>query len=115
MMMKTPNQKMLNVMSYVALSVATLVLSVTAWIFGLHIARAGWYSAIMAPLFVSSALDSGLALLLIVLVLLRTLKVFHVENSLITKLAGLLFVFVAVDAYLIFSEVLTMYYRSGER
>ncbi|HLR68667.1 MAG TPA: NrfD/PsrC family molybdoenzyme membrane anchor subunit [Virgibacillus sp.] len=110
MMMKNPNQKLLNAMSYIALPVAILVHSVTAWIFGLQIARAGWYSAIMAPLFVSSALDSGLALLLIVLVLLRTLKVFHVENSLITKLAGLLFIFVAVDAYLIFSEVLTMYY-----
>src|SRR5699024_252876 len=97
MMMTNPNQKLLNAMSYIALRVAILVHSVTAWIFGLQIARAGWYSAIMAPLFVSSALDSGLALLLIDLVLLRTLKVFHVENSLITKLAGLLFVFVAVD------------------
>lgn len=110
MSMKHPNQKMMNAMSYIALPVAILVHSVTAWIFGLQIARSGWYSAIMAPLFVSSALDSGLALLLIVLVILRKLKVFHVENSLIYKLAGLLFIFVAVDAYLIFSEVLTMYY-----
>lgn len=110
MMMKNPNKKLLNAMSYIALPVAILVHSVTAWIFGLQIARAGWHSAIMAPLFVSSALDSGLALLLIVLVMLRALKVFHVENSLIYKLAGLLFIFVAVDAYLIFSEVLTMYY-----
>ena len=44
-----------------------LVHSVTAWIFGLEIAKEGWYSAIMAPIFVASAMDSGLALLMCVL------------------------------------------------
>ncbi len=110
MTMKNANQKLMRAMSYIALPVAILVHSVTAWIFGLQIARAGWHSAIMAPLFVSSALDSGLALLLIVLVILRKVNVFHVENALIYKLAGLLFVFVAVDAYFIFSELITMFY-----
>lgn len=104
----TPNQKSLKIMSSVALPVAILVHSVTAWIFGLQIAREGWHSALMAPLFVASALDSGLALLLIVLVLLKTLKVFDVDKKLITSLAGLLVTCVAVDAYLVFSEIITM-------
>lgn len=107
---KEPNEKMLKVMSGVALPVAILVHSVTAWIFGLQIARDGWYSALMAPLFVASALDSGLALLIIVLVLLMTFKVFIVDKKLITSLAGLLVTCVAVDAYLVFSEVVTMVY-----
>ena len=68
----------------------------------------------MAPLFVASALDSGLALLLIVLVLLMTLKVFVVEKKLITTLAGLLVTFVAVDAYLLLAEMLTMIYPQAE-
>ena len=68
----------------------------------------------MAPLFVASALDSGLALLLIVLVLLKKLNVFIVEKKLITTLAGLLVTCVAVDAYLVFSEILTMYYPREE-
>lgn len=107
---KEQNQKILKVMSSVALPVAILVHSVTAWIFGLQIARDGWYTALMAPLFVASALDSGLALLIIVLVLLMTFKLFVVEKKLITSLAGLLVTFVAVDAYLVFSEILTMLY-----
>ena len=49
------------------LPVAILVHSVTAWIFGLEMAKEGWYSAIMAPIFVASAMDSGLALLLLAL------------------------------------------------
>jgi dimethyl sulfoxide reductase membrane subunit len=111
---KEPNKKVLSVMSRIALPVAILVHSVTAWVFGLQIARTGWHSAIMAPLFVASALDSGLALLLIVLVLLKKLNVFIVEKKLITTLAGLLVTCVAVDAYLVFSEILTMYYPGEE-
>ena len=58
----------------------TLSHSVTAWIFGLQIGRE-WYSSIMAPLFVASALDSGLALLLIVMALLEKFDVFKVDGD----------------------------------
>ena len=64
----------LRVISVVALVTAVLVHSVTAWIFGLQIAKEGWYSAIMAPIFVASAMDSGLALLLLALVFWLTLS-----------------------------------------
>ena len=64
-----------NVLSRIALPVAILVHSVTAWIFGLQIAKA-WYSAIMAPIFVASACDSGLALLLVCLVALNASGLF---------------------------------------
>jgi dimethyl sulfoxide reductase membrane subunit len=111
---KEPNKKALSVMSRMALPVAILVHSVTAWIFGLQIAREGWHSAILAPLFVASALDSGLALLIIVLVLLIKFNIFTVEKKLINTLTGLLVTCVAVDAYLVFSEILTMYYPGDE-
>ncbi len=111
---KEPNKKALSVMSRMALPVAILVHSVTAWIFGLQIAREGWHSAILAPLFVASALDSGLALLIIVLVLLIKFNIFTVEKKLINTLTGLLVTCVAVDAYLVFSEILTMYYPQDE-
>ena len=52
------DERKVAVLSRVALPVAILVHSVTAWIFGLQIAKA-WYSAIMAPIFVASACDSG--------------------------------------------------------
>ncbi len=104
------NEKVMKVLSSIALPIAILVHSVTAWIFGLQIARDGWHSALMAPSFVASALDSGLAMLLIVLVALAALKVFIVDKQLIRTLAGLLVVFVAVDAYFIFSELITMFY-----
>ena len=62
------NDHAVSVISRFALPCAILVHSVTAWIFGLQIAKEGWYSAIMAPIFVASAMDSGLALLLLSLI-----------------------------------------------
>lgn len=98
------------IVSRFALPVAILVHSVTAWIFGLELAKEGWYSAIMAPLFVVSAMDSGLALLLLSLLGLDKSGVFKTDKKLISNLAGLLAVCVAIDGFLVGCEVLTMVY-----
>lgn len=107
-----PDHDKIKVVSCIALPVAILVHSVTAWIFGLQIGRE-WYSAIMAPLFVASACDSGLALLLIVLAILKKRGIFDTGHSLFVDLAGLLAVFVIVDGYMIGCECLTMAYPGG--
>ncbi len=104
------NSAAVSRVSRFALPVAILVHSVTAWIFGLEIAKEGWYSAIMAPIFVASAMDSGLALLLVVLAGLRKAGVLQVEQRLYANLAGLLATCIAVDAFFIGCEVLTMAY-----
>ena len=103
-------QDRVAVVSRFALPVAILVHSVTAWIFGLEIAKEGWYSAIMAPIFVASALDSGLALLILALAGLKKAGVFEVDKKLIANLAGLLATCIAIDAFLIGCELLTVAY-----
>lgn len=107
---KRANPRVVSIISRFALPIAILVHSVTAWIFGLQIAREGWYSAIMAPIFVASAMDSGLALLLIVLLALSAAKVFELSRHLMGSLAGLLATFIAVDAFFIGCELLTVAY-----
>ena len=103
-------QDKVAIVSRFALPVAILVHSVTAWIFGLEMAKEGWYSAIMASLFVVSAMDSGLALLLLSLLGLDKAGVFKVEKKLISNLAGLLATCIAIDGFLVGCEVLTMAY-----
>lgn len=98
----------------IALPIAVLVPSVTAWLFGLQIAREGWYSSIMAPLFVASALDSGLALLVLALIWLNRNRVRAGSERCLSGLAGLLALFVAVDGYMVGCEVLTMAYPGTE-
>ena len=111
MMSKKPgSEHRVSIVSRFALPVAILVHSVTAWIFGLEMAREGWYSAIMAPLFVVSAMDSGLALLLLSLMGLNKSGLFKTDKKLLSNLAGLLVVCIAIDGFLIGSEVLTMAY-----
>lgn len=107
--MQKGDEEKVRKLSYVALPVAILVHSVTAWIFGLQIARA-WYTAIMAPIFVASALDSGLALLLLGLLLLDKAGIAELDNELMAKLGKLLATFICVDAFFIGCELLTMAY-----
>lgn len=102
-------EKKVRKLSYVALPVAILVHSVTAWIFGLQIARE-WYTAIMAPIFVASALDSGLALLIVCLVALDRAGIAEFSVKLQNMLGKLLATFIAVDAFFIGCEILTMAY-----
>lgn len=103
-------ERAVSVLSRFALPTAVLVHSVTAWIFGLQIAKEGWFSALMAPIFVASAMDSGLALLLCVLAALKKARLFDTSRELMASLAGLLATCIAVDAFFIFCEVLTMAY-----
>ncbi len=107
---KPNTDRKIAVISRFALPIAILVHSVTAWIFGLELAREGWYSAIMAPLFVVSAMDSGLALLLLVLSGLNKVGWFKTEKKLMSSLAGLLAVCIAVDGFMVGCEILTMAY-----
>lgn len=102
------------VVSRFALPVAILVHSVTAWIFGLEVAAEAWHTAILAPIFVASALDSGLALLVLALLGLRARGVFETTDELLTSLAGLLCTCIAVDAYFIGCEILTTAYNGTE-
>lgn len=108
------DERKVAVLSRVALPVAILVHSVTAWIFGLEIAKEGWYSAIMAPIFVASACDSGLALLMVVLAAVRKAGVFDCGRELFANLARLLATFIAVDAFFIGCELLTTAYPGTE-
>lgn len=109
---KKGDERKVKVLSCFALPTAIMVHSVTAWIFGLQIART-WYTAIMAPIFVASACDSGLALLLLGLMALEARGMFVTGRDLFKSLSGLLAVFVAVDAYFIGCELLTMGYPGG--
>jgi len=97
-------------LAWVALPAAVLLHSITAWIFGLQISRGFWYSAIMAPLFVSSALVSGLALVILLALVLRRLRRLEFDDDLVAYLGGLLGVFIVVEAFFVLCETLTAAY-----
>jgi molybdopterin-containing oxidoreductase family membrane subunit len=100
--------------AFVALPAAILVHSITAWIFGVQISRSYWHSALLAPFFISSALVSGLGLLIMAALLARRLKVVHFKNELVSWLGGLLATFIAVDFFFLLAEMVTRLYPAAE-
>lgn len=104
-----PMARGLKIMAMVTLPVAVLVHSVTAWIFGLLVARPFWNTALMAPLFISSALVSGMALILLVTHLTTRVTRFSPPEHVFGDIGKLMAWFVAVDGFLLAAEVLTVY------
>ncbi|MBC2889861.1 NrfD/PsrC family molybdoenzyme membrane anchor subunit [Gordonibacter massiliensis (ex Traore et al. 2017)] len=101
------SEKSLRVISVVALVCAILVHSVTAWIFGLQQGREMWYTALLAPWFVSSALVCGTALVLVVVVALRKAGYLELAQENVVKMVKLLGAFVLVDLYFFGCDLLT--------
>ncbi|MDR0501267.1 MAG: polysulfide reductase NrfD [Coriobacteriales bacterium] len=103
----------LRAISAIALIAAVAVHTVTAWIFGLQIAHEFWYTALLGPWFVSSALLSGLALVLIVAIALRKAGYIKLESANLIKMTRLLGVFCAVDLYFFACDLLTSGFPGG--
>lgn len=92
------------------LPIMVMVHSTVGWIFGLQVARPGWYSAIIAPYFLLGALLSGLAAVVVVAGIYR--GVFHWEDLIKEKvfrgLGLVLSWFSILYLYFLLSEFLTV-------
>ena len=103
-------ERVKSAMAWIALPAAIMLHSITAWIFGLQISRGFWYTSIMAPMFIASALVSGMGLVIVLALVLRRLGRLAFDDGLVAMLGGLLGVFVAVEAFLLLAEYLTATY-----
>lgn len=108
------DERLKSALAWVALPAAILLHSITAWIFGLQISRGFWYSAIMAPMFIASALVSGLALVILLSLAVRRVRRVDFGNELVAFLGGLLGIFIAVEAFFVLAEFLTAGYPGAE-
>lgn len=102
------NQRRLRILAFIGLPAAFALHSITAWIFGLQISHTFWNTALMAPLFVVSAILSGTALIAIIAGLLQKFAGFKLLDSTWHTLGGLMAIALAVDLFFIFSEYLTV-------
>lgn len=111
------DRKIVKTISFVALPTAVLLHSVTAWIYGLQIARPWWNTAILAPVFLASAMVSGLSLLILTsLIALRSgvLARGHQHLEAISEIGRLLMVVVLIDFFLKFTEILSRAWPAAE-
>jgi molybdopterin-containing oxidoreductase family membrane subunit len=114
-MEKTKRMRALRLLAYVGLPTAVLLHSITAWIFGLQISRPWWNTALMAPLFVTSAILSGTALIALVALVAQRFDRFELPRETWTALAGLMATALAVDLFLVGSDYVTILWGNVPR
>lgn len=107
------NTRLLQRLSVISIPVALALHSVTAWILGLAKGQPGWNTAILAPLFIASALVSGIGVVVLGSAAVRSLYRVPLPDSVTVKLGRYLFLLLPILAYLLFSEFLTISYTGG--
>ena len=99
--------KLLKVFAVISIPAFVLVHSITAWIFGLMKSQAGWHTAILAPLFIISALVSGLGCVLVTMLFSRRFLGIHFDDDVIISLGRYFKGLLPVLFYFLFCEFLT--------
>ncbi|HEX7105075.1 MAG TPA: NrfD/PsrC family molybdoenzyme membrane anchor subunit [Acidothermaceae bacterium] len=107
--------KTVRVLAYIGLPTAVLLHSITAWIFGLQIARTWWNTALMAPLFVTSAILSGTALVAVVAVAAQWFAHVRVPEQTWRVVTNLLVVSLCVDLFLVACDYITILWGNVPR
>ncbi len=97
----------------ISLPVAILVHSITAWIFGLQVSKHFWNTALMAPIFISSAVVSGTGLLLVIAYLGRKKGIKGLDDDNVSVLVKILAGFILLDLFFFFCELFTVAYAGG--
>jgi len=106
--------KIIGVLCVAVIPIAVSVHTVVSWVFGLQ-TQPMWHSTIFAPYFVTGAIFSGIAVIIIVSIILR--KVYHLEDFLtpynFNNMGLLLLTFTLLWAYFTFVEHLVVGYAGG--
>ena len=104
-------EKAMNLLMVMVIPIAVSVHTIIAFIFAMTV-QPGWHSTIFGPYFVAGALFSGIAAILVLMILFR--KIFHLEPYLklihFKNLSILLLIMSIVWFYFTFSDYLTVFY-----
>ena len=99
--------RLLKTCAFISIPAFVLVHSVTAWIFGLMKSQAGWHTSILAPLFIVSALVSGLAAIILALIFSKQFLGARFDNDTIISLGKYFKILLPMLFYFIFCEFIT--------
>lgn len=106
--------KTIGFLCIAVIPIAVSVHTVVSWVFGLQ-TQPMWHSTIFAPYFVTGAIFSGIAVIIIVSIIMR--KVYHLEDYLnphhFNNMGLLLLTFTLLWTYFTFVEHLVVGYAGG--
>jgi len=107
--------RQLRTLAYVGLPSAVLLHSITAWIFGLQISRPWWNTALLAPVFVVSAILSGTALVVLVVLAAKRFGGLQLPTETWSTLARLIATTIAIDLFLVGADYITILWGNVPR
>jgi molybdopterin-containing oxidoreductase family membrane subunit len=102
-------------MTLIALPFAIYLHTTTAFVLALNKSRELWNTAVMVPIFLTSATASGIALLLISAYIMQHFGVFKFKSSMFRSLSTLLATVIVLDLFLLIVEIITVYWPSSAK
>lgn len=106
-------EKLAHRMTLIALPLAIYLHTTTAFVLAMNKSRELWHSAVMVPIFLTSATASGVALLLIVAYVLQHYRVLSFKPSMFRSLSTLLATVIIIDLFLLFVEILHIFWPTS--
>jgi molybdopterin-containing oxidoreductase family membrane subunit len=108
-------EKLAHRMTLIALPFAIYLHTTTAFVLVLNKSRELWNTAVLVPIFLTSATASGIALLMISAYLLKRFGVLELKQSMFRSLTKLLSTVIIIDLFLLAVEIMTVYWPTSAK
>jgi molybdopterin-containing oxidoreductase family membrane subunit len=109
---KEPNWKFILPFILASIPWAVGIHTVTAFLYNGLAARSFWNASILAPRFLSSALCSGPAIMIIIFQIMRRISAIKVEDRALFKIAELIAYAMFINLFLLSAEIYKEYYSN---
>ncbi|MBE0417701.1 MAG: polysulfide reductase NrfD, partial [Coriobacteriia bacterium] len=106
-------EKLAMRMTLIALPFAVYLHTTTAFVLALNKSRELWNSAVMVPIFLTSATASGIALLMISAYIMQRFNVMRFKKSMFRSLSTLLATVIIIDLFLLAVEMLVIFWPTS--
>jgi dimethyl sulfoxide reductase membrane subunit len=108
-------EKLAFIMTLIALPFAIYLHTTTAFVLALNKSRELWNTAVMVPIFLTSAVASGIALLLLVAYLMQKFHVMEFTKKMFRSLSTLLATVIIIDLFLLVVEIAFVYWPTSAK
>jgi molybdopterin-containing oxidoreductase family membrane subunit len=106
-------EKLAFTMTLIALPAAIYLHTTTAFVLALNKSRELWHTAVMVPIFLTSATASGIALLIIFAHVIKRTTTIELKPSMFRSLSTLLATVIIIDLFLLIVELLTVFWPTS--
>ena len=107
--------KLAHNMTLIALPTAVYLHTTTAFVLSMMKPRELWHTAVMVPIFLTSATASGIALLMLFAYVLQKFADFKFKSSMFRSLSTLLATVIIIDLFLLGVELLSIFWATSAK